>query len=164
MSLLAPSHVRIARRAFFQQRRGRTLLGSVSKRTFFHQFFNVVDGKLRDSPRTHRGIDPSSKKQLWDVPVASRQDLDDAVSAAGEVFPEWSKTPWTGRAKLLREAAQVLEGNRGKMAQLLAVEGGKPVGEPVQLSHLQHILTISSLDPIWRIRSPACARLSQFLL
>ena len=59
----------------------------------FETFYNIVDGKQRSSDKIHHGINPATGQELWDVPIASEQDLNDAVAAAKKAFPAWRDTP-----------------------------------------------------------------------
>lgn len=95
--------------------------------TDFFTFNNIVAGECRSSKRTDRTINPSDRKPLWEVPVASTQDLDDAVASAQSAFVKWSKTKWSDRQSYLARARDVLFQNRDQMAQLIVQEGGKPV-------------------------------------
>ena len=53
----------------------------------FGTFANIVDGQPRNSKNKYHGIDPTTKEPNWDVPVASHDDIEDAVSAANQVNP-----------------------------------------------------------------------------
>ncbi|KAI9159174.1 putative aldehyde dehydrogenase FUS7 [Paramyrothecium foliicola] len=101
-------------------------MGNAENTMEFWTFRNVVAGELRASERAGHGINPSNREPLWAVPIASAMDLDDAVSAAREAFPKWSKIPWTERQDCLRQARTLLQQHRPAMAQLLLTECGKP--------------------------------------
>lgn len=73
------------------------------------------------------GTDPSNGTPLWDVPVATPVDLDDAVSAAKAAFTAWSALPHDERSKLVKEFASVLEQHKDEFTELLHRETGKPV-------------------------------------
>lgn len=73
---------------------------SPSKVLSFDTFHNIIDGKQRGSDSTHNGIDPTTGEKLWDVPIASQKDVNDAVAAATRAFPSWSKTPFEERKKM----------------------------------------------------------------
>lgn len=64
---------------------------------------------------------------MWDVPVATPTDLDDAVSAAKTAFTTWSALPHDGRSKFVKEFASRLEQHKAEFTQLLYRETGKPV-------------------------------------
>lgn len=93
----------------------------------FTLFVNTIDGQSSTGCRVTYGVDPSTKKKLWDVPVASAQDVDEAVSAARAAFAGWSGTTWSHRQELLLAARQVLQDSKARMATLLTKESGKPV-------------------------------------
>jgi acyl-CoA reductase-like NAD-dependent aldehyde dehydrogenase len=93
----------------------------------FSTFSNVIAGELRSSNKFHQAVNPSTNKPLPAVPLASTQDLEDAVSAAKEAFPVWSGTAWEDRGELIAKAVAVLRKNKDAMVQLLIAEGGKPV-------------------------------------
>lgn len=67
----------------------------------FESFFNTVNGDQRGSTNTVYGIDPSTENRLWNVPVATKEDIEDAVTAANSVFRSWRETPIVQRIKLI---------------------------------------------------------------
>lgn len=101
----------------------------------FDTFHNIIDGQQRGSKNIHNGIDPTNGEKLWDVPIASQQDVDDAVAAAKRVFPSWSKTPFEKRKEMLANFAELFNSYKDEMTNLLCKETGKPVR--LLLSHLQ---------------------------
>lgn len=92
-----------------------------------HQFVNTINGAASKSKTSLQGIDPSTKKKLWDVPVATEEDLDKAVISAQNAFKTWSKTSWKSRQEILTRMSQILVDHRDEMTQLLSTECGKPV-------------------------------------
>jgi acyl-CoA reductase-like NAD-dependent aldehyde dehydrogenase len=93
----------------------------------WEKFHNTVAGKPRGSLKIHQGVNPSDKAKLWDVPIASEHDLDDAVKSAQEAFKKWSKTTWKERQDILLQLRDELLSHRDEMAQLILRECGKPV-------------------------------------
>jgi acyl-CoA reductase-like NAD-dependent aldehyde dehydrogenase len=93
----------------------------------FGKFHNTIAGKSRDSSKIHNGINPSDKTKLWDVPIATEHDLDDAVKSGQEAFKKWSKTTWKARQDILLQMVEELLSHRDEMAQLILKECGKPV-------------------------------------
>ncbi|KAI5927888.1 aldehyde dehydrogenase [Camillea tinctor] len=89
------------------------------------KFFNIIDGKPRTSKQHDQVIDPRTEEPLWDVPVATTQDLDDAVEAANRAFKTWKKTTVAERQKLLHEVAECVLSNQTLLADILARETGK---------------------------------------
>lgn len=92
----------------------------------FSTFKNFVDGKPRGSEGSYRGINPSTEEELWDAPVASQQDLNDAVNAAHAAFPSWSKTPFEDRCNFLRNFADGIRKYEEEFVNLVKKETGKP--------------------------------------
>lgn len=66
---------------------------------------------------------------MWDVPVATQKDLDDAVAASKSAFTAWSKLSHDERSKLVKDFANALEQHKAEFTELLYRETGKPVSE-----------------------------------
>lgn len=94
----------------------------------FGKFFNIVNGERRTSRKTTSGIDPSTESTLWDVPVASAQDVEDAVTSANEAFKTWSATPFEQRAAKVSQWKELYSRHVEDFTTLLMVECGKPLG------------------------------------
>jgi len=92
----------------------------------FDTFHNIVNGQLRGSAKSYHGLDPTTGDKLWDAPVASKQDVDDAVVAARKAFGPWSKTPFEERVKTLRKFADAVKVHLDDIAELILKENGKP--------------------------------------
>lgn len=99
----------------------------------FQSFSNIVDAQPRSAKAKYNGINPATKEKLWDVPIATQQDVEDAVSAARKAFPSWSKTPFEQRAKLLVQFADAYEGYEKEFTDLMVAETGKPVCSNLRL-------------------------------
>lgn len=93
----------------------------------FTTFANIINGGPATGSNFTHGIDPSTKEKLWDVPAASIDDLELAISSAQTAFKSWSKTTWSHRQASLTAARDILVENKEKLAVLLTKEGGKPV-------------------------------------
>ncbi|KAK7987054.1 aldehyde dehydrogenase-like protein [Apiospora saccharicola] len=70
---------------------------------------------------------PSTGEPLWEVPVATKDDLNNAVKYAREAFTSWSTTTFRQRAEMLLRYADVIEANREPLERLLTMEQGKPL-------------------------------------
>ncbi|EXJ67392.1 uncharacterized protein A1O5_09405 [Cladophialophora psammophila CBS 110553] len=99
----------------------------------FFAFYNVVDGALRRSPTIHNGIDPANCEKLWDTPVASKVDVNDAVEAAKKAFKEWKKTTFDQRVQLLREWQDALKIYSEEFSLIIMRENGKPVSAAIPM-------------------------------
>lgn len=115
----------------------------------FTSFVNTVNGASVNGKVT-QGTDPSTRQKLWDVPVASSDDIENAISAAKTAFAQWSTTPWSERQNALLDARDVLIYHKPALAQLITKEGGKPVSGTFTCA-TSAVLTAA--DPICHSRS-----------
>ena len=72
-------------------------------------------------------IDPSTEEKIGDVPDSDERDIDDAVRAARDAFPSWSRTTAAERSNLLLKLASLIEKNLDELAELEARDSGKPL-------------------------------------
>ncbi|KAH6988266.1 aldehyde dehydrogenase [Ilyonectria sp. MPI-CAGE-AT-0026] len=100
----------------------------MSSQLDFTTFFNIIGDENRAGSRVAHGINPSDGSALWDSPLATEQDLNDAVAAAQRAFPKWAATPWSERAAAMKKAAARLREHRKQMTNILVLEVGKPLG------------------------------------
>ncbi|KAI1332482.1 Aldehyde/histidinol dehydrogenase [Xylariaceae sp. FL0255] len=92
----------------------------------FDTFHNVINGKLVDTATTRHGICPMTEEPLWEVPVATQEDVDAAVAAAKKAFRSWSRLTYDERAAYLFKLADGLEANQESFVELITKEAGKP--------------------------------------
>jgi acyl-CoA reductase-like NAD-dependent aldehyde dehydrogenase len=88
-------------------------------------FYNIIDGKSRSSEVNEQVVDPRTEELLWNVPIASSQDLDDAVDAANVAFKTWKVASQVERHKVLQDVADCIRANKEVLAQIHAKETGK---------------------------------------
>lgn len=92
----------------------------------FESFFNTVNGDQRSSATTVYGIDPSTKNRLWDVPAATKEDIEDSIIAANNAFYPWRETPIAQRVKLIEKFKSAYCSYLNEFIDLLMKENGKP--------------------------------------
>lgn len=92
----------------------------------FTIFSNIVDGQPRSSKTKYHGIDPTTKQPNWDVPVATPEDVEDAVAAANGAYAQWKTTSWQYRTERIARFKEALESYQDEMTDLLVKETGKP--------------------------------------
>jgi acyl-CoA reductase-like NAD-dependent aldehyde dehydrogenase len=97
----------------------------------FTVFANTINGKASLNGEKTHAINPSTRRPLWDVPVATDDDIENAVTAAKQAFEAWSRTHWNERAKYVNKAKEALMEIRDDMAELIMQEAGKPVSTVV---------------------------------
>ncbi|KAL9095863.1 MAG: hypothetical protein Q9165_001860 [Trypethelium subeluteriae] len=92
----------------------------------FTTFHNIIDGKPRDAKTYTNGVDPTTGEKSWDVPVATEQDLNDAVRSAQKAFESWSQVPVEERKDKLRAFTDLYTEYKEEFTNLLIKESGKP--------------------------------------
>lgn len=104
----------------------------------FTTFHNIVAGSKRgggdaksagssEKEQVHHGVDPTTGEELWPVPVATEQDVEDAVASAKEAFPKWKKVSYEERKGYLKRFTELWSEYADEMIELLCKETGKPV-------------------------------------
>jgi phenylacetaldehyde dehydrogenase len=91
--------------------------------------------------------DPSIGKEVSRIVDASNADVDRAVAAARAAFDDgrWSNLPPNRRERIINKLADLLEANAGELAELEAIDNGKPVGMarvvdvPAAVDHLRYM-------------------------
>src|SRR5690625_3762112 len=78
--------------------------------------------------KTFSVIDPATEQVIAEVSEAQPEDVDAAVQAARKAFDhgEWTKMTAAERSRLIYKFADLLEENREELAQLEAIDNGKP--------------------------------------
>ena len=72
---------------------------------------------------------PFTEEALASVPVAAAEQVDAAVAAAAEGTRQWAPMPAIERCELLHEVASRLRARTEELAQVMTLEGGKPLIE-----------------------------------
>jgi succinate-semialdehyde dehydrogenase/glutarate-semialdehyde dehydrogenase len=74
-------------------------------------------------------VNPATEVEIGRLPIASEQDIDDALAAARSAFPSWSQKNAWERAAILTRAAAIIEARRAAMTEILTLENGKPLAD-----------------------------------
>lgn len=92
---------------------------------------NWINGEwvASKSTATEAVYNPATNDVLAQVPISSREDLDQAVSIAAETFKTWSQTPVPKRARILFKYQQLLVEHWKELAEIVTRENGKSLGE-----------------------------------
>jgi phenylacetaldehyde dehydrogenase len=91
--------------------------------------------------------DPSTGSQVSTLVDASDGDVDRAVAAARAAFDDgrWSNLPARQRERFMHKLADLLEANAAELAELEAIDVGKPIGMasaidiPAAIDHLRYM-------------------------
>ncbi|HCA88431.1 MAG TPA: gamma-aminobutyraldehyde dehydrogenase [Streptomyces sp.] len=79
------------------------------------------------SGRGHAVVDPATGERVYEYELAGVTDVDAAVAAAADAFPEWSGATPGERSDALHRLAGVLAGQAGELAYAESLQCGKPV-------------------------------------
>jgi alpha-ketoglutaric semialdehyde dehydrogenase len=95
-------------------------------------FANFVGGEWRPSRsgRTYEKHGPwRPSETIGEFPRSDADDVDDAVEAAAEAYPAWSRLAAAARGEVLRKAADAVDRRVEQVAQDMTLEMGKPIRE-----------------------------------
>jgi betaine-aldehyde dehydrogenase len=103
-----------------------------------HQL-NFIDGAPTDAASGRRSVvtSPGDGRQIATVPDSGADDVDRAVAAAQRAFAAWSQTTPRQRQAALLALADVLQAHDDELAELEALDAGKPISvvRPEELEH-----------------------------
>ncbi|EHK23003.1 uncharacterized protein TRIVIDRAFT_180162 [Trichoderma virens Gv29-8] len=91
----------------------------------FTKFSNVVGGLPRTSTRFYSGTNAATGESLWDAPIATEQDVDDAVAAARKAFGPWAAKTYKQRTELLEQFTDLYLAHANQFIELLRAETGR---------------------------------------
>lgn len=87
---------------------------------------HLINGKkIHDTQRTQDVFNPSTGKVSKQVALASKETVEEAITAAQAAFPAWKNTPPLRRARIMFKFKELLEQNAEKIAHLIGEEHGK---------------------------------------
>ncbi|MFI6956554.1 aldehyde dehydrogenase family protein [Nocardia sp. NPDC050408] len=84
-------------------------------------FVEGVDGGVREV------FDPSTGREITQIPLAGPRDVEAATVAAQEAQPGWEGLGVAGRAACFERFAELIKENRDRLAMLDAIDCGNPV-------------------------------------
>lgn len=90
-----------------------------------------IDGEwvARGNRDTQAVINPASGETLAELPLATADDLDNALAASEIGFREWKAMDVNARGAILHKVADILRERAADIAPILTMEQGKPVAE-----------------------------------
>jgi aminomuconate-semialdehyde/2-hydroxymuconate-6-semialdehyde dehydrogenase len=93
------------------------------------QLNNFIAGKFW--PAAQGGyldnLEPATGEVIARIPDSGPEDVDQAVSAAGKAFADWSSRPVAERVDMLIELARLIGRNSDELAALESADTGKPL-------------------------------------
>lgn len=104
------------------------LLEEPIKRTL--ELKNFIGGEwARSRGEMQDVVNPATGKVIARVPISTQEDLEQAVKAAKEAYPEWRTTPPLARARCLFRLKELLEENFEELSRIQTMEHGKTIDE-----------------------------------
>ncbi len=88
-----------------------------------------IGGAWRKTDDTLPVLNPATEDVIGALPVARRQDLDDALDAAEKGFRIWRATPPRQRAETMLRASALLRERCNEIAHAITLEHGKPLAQ-----------------------------------
>src|SRR5882724_1279972 len=88
-----------------------------------------IGGEWRKSDETLPVLNPADEREIGRVPVATRSDLDAALSAAADGFNVWRRTSPARRAEVILKAAALMRERIEGIAYSITLEHGKPIAQ-----------------------------------
>jgi malonate-semialdehyde dehydrogenase (acetylating)/methylmalonate-semialdehyde dehydrogenase len=91
---------------------------------------NFVAGEWLESRGEIRDVvNPATGKTIAKVPISTEEEIDTAVEAAREAFPDWRQTPPVARARCLFRLKELLEEHFEEVSRIQTQEHGKTIDE-----------------------------------
>jgi aminomuconate-semialdehyde/2-hydroxymuconate-6-semialdehyde dehydrogenase len=90
---------------------------------------NYINGELK-APASGKYLDnynPAEGKVYSLIPDSDAQDIEQAVDAAKNAFPIWSKTSTAERSRIMQRIADLIEDNLDRLALAESNDNGKPL-------------------------------------
>ncbi len=74
-------------------------------------------------------VNPATLQTISKVPISTREEIDAAVRAAQDAYPEWRRTTPLARSRMLFRLKELLEENFEKASRIQTQEHGKTIDE-----------------------------------
>ena len=87
----------------------------------------IINGKKVFSNNTFSVLNPANEEVIAECPIASKDQLDEAVSAASIAFKTWSAEPDNVKAEACGNISAAITEHAEELAHLLTLEQGKPL-------------------------------------
>ncbi|KAI1872773.1 uncharacterized protein JN550_003647 [Neoarthrinium moseri] len=95
--------------------------------SFDRSYVQIIGGKPSPTKEVRHGLNPANLQPKEDVPLATQEDLDRAVTCAKDAFKTWSRVPYEERRNAVLAYADAVDHLRLQFRDLLVAEQGKPI-------------------------------------
>ena len=108
----------------------------------------LIGGKMVDGAGELKVVNPATEEVFATVACASEAHAEQAIKAAKDAFPAWSKKPIEERQAIVAKIADVIRDNADELARVMTLEQGKPLPESQgemawTEGYLRHYATLS---------------------
>jgi len=86
-----------------------------------------IDGQWQGANEHLPIVNPSDESELGRLPIASEQQLSDALAAAQKGFGIWSRTAPMERKRIIEAASSLMRERQEEIATSISLELGKPI-------------------------------------
>ena len=91
---------------------------------------NFIGGEWVESKgETKDVVNPATGKTIARVPISTKEEIEAAIDAAKEAFPDWRRTTPLARARRLFRLKELLEENFEELSRIQTQEHGKTIDE-----------------------------------
>lgn len=90
---------------------------------------NFINGEWVEVNESTAVINPATGERVVEVPLSTKESVDDAVKAAQKAQKEWALVPAPQRAEVLFRIGGIMKERKEKLAELLTMENGKVLEE-----------------------------------
>lgn len=91
---------------------------------------NYIDGEWVESQGEPKDVvNPATGKTIAKVPVSTEDELNEAIDAAKDAYPEWRRTTPLARARCLFRLKELMEENFEELSRIQTMEHGKTIDE-----------------------------------
>ncbi|MCG7568740.1 CoA-acylating methylmalonate-semialdehyde dehydrogenase [Pseudoalteromonas sp. CNC9-20] len=92
-----------------------------------HQVPLYIGGEMRQSTSSQwlDVLNPANQEVLAQVPLATEDEVNEAIASAKEAFKTWKDVPVTERARIMMRYAQLLKEHHDEIATIICHELGK---------------------------------------
>jgi len=92
---------------------------------------NFINGEWveSESGETWNVVNPATQRILGKVPMSTEAEVNAAINAAQEAFPEWRRTPPLARVRCLFRLKELLEKHFEELSRVQTMEHGKTIDE-----------------------------------
>lgn len=88
---------------------------------------NFINGEWVESKTTQyeNVYNPATKEVIAQVPLSTKEELDEVANIAQETFESWSQISVVKRSRILFKYQNLLQENKEELARIITVENGK---------------------------------------